>query len=232
MAWALQQSTLDVQVEAPTEAEMAAFFAKVGGSREQVRSATELGWSNKELTDGDCKVIAHLIAAKFMAVLTTLVLGGNDIGDEGAIAIAEALKVTAVVTTLFLNCNNITDEGAKAIAEALKVNAVVTTLALGGNSIGDEGAIAIAEALKVTEALKVNAVLKNLRKASARFHSRRSHDALCMWGLLEKNARLEEASRHPRSLMLVLLSKNKDDANCALRVALRAVAKPGLAIEL
>jgi len=29
MAWALQQSTLDVQVEAPTEAEMAAFFAKV-----------------------------------------------------------------------------------------------------------------------------------------------------------------------------------------------------------
>jgi len=42
----------------------------------------------------------------------------------------------------------------------------------------------------------------------------------------------EEASRHPRSLMLVLMSKNKDDANGALRVALRAVAKPGLAIEL
>jgi hypothetical protein len=48
----------------------------------------------------------------------------------------------------------------------------------------------------------------------------------------EKNARHEEASRHPRSLMLVLMSKNKDDANGALRVALRAVAKPGLAIEL
>jgi hypothetical protein len=75
-----------------------------------------------------------------------------------------------------------------------------------------------------------NRVLKNLRKASARFHRRRSHDAL--WGLPEKNARHEEASRHPRSLMLVLMSKNKDDANGALRVALRAVAKPGLAIEL
>jgi hypothetical protein len=75
-----------------------------------------------------------------------------------------------------------------------------------------------------------NRVLKNLRKASARFHSRRSHDAL--WGLLEKNARHEEASRHPRSLMLVLLSKTIDDANGAIRVTLRAVAKPGLAIEL
>jgi len=55
-----------------------------------------------------------------------------------------------------------------------------------------------------------------------------------MWGLLEKNARPhEEASRHPRSLMLVLrMSKNKDDANGAIRVTLRAVAKPGLAIEL
>ena len=32
--------------------------------------------------------------------------------------------------------------------------------------------------------------------------------------------------------MLVLMSKNIDDANGALRVTLRAVAKPGLAIEL
>ena len=81
-----------------------------------------------------------------------------------------------------------------------------------------------------------NRVLKNLRKASARFHRRRSYVAL--WGLLEKNARLEEASTDIRGLScshartIVLMSKNKDDANGALRVALRAVAKPGLAIEL
>ncbi len=74
-----------------------------------------------------------------------------------------------------------------------------------------------------------NRVLKNLRKASARFHRRRSHDA--MWGLLEKNAR-HVASRHPRSLKIVLMSKNMDDANGAIRVTLRAVAKPGHAIEL
>jgi hypothetical protein len=69
-----------------------------------------------------------------------------------------------------------------------------------------------------------NRVLKNFRKASAR--------STPHTGQLEKNARHVEASRHPRSLMLVLMSKNKNDANGALRVALRSVAKPGLAIEL
>ena len=45
--------------------------------------------------------------------------------------------------------NNIGAEGAKAIAEALKVNPVLNNLDLGYNSIGDDGAKAIAEALKV-----------------------------------------------------------------------------------
>jgi len=50
-----------------------------------------------------------------MAVLTTLDLGNNSIGVEGAKAIADALKVTAVVTKLWLNHNNIGPEGAIAI---------------------------------------------------------------------------------------------------------------------
>ncbi|KOO35677.1 hypothetical protein Ctob_013874 [Chrysochromulina tobinii] len=167
------------------QAEKAAFFAKVGASLKQVRSATELKWSHKGLTDGDCKVIALLIATKFMPALSNLELYGNSIGYEGAKAIADALQSgTAVVTKLELGGNKIGDEGAKAIAEALKVNAVVTTLDLRSNSIGDEGAKAIAEALKVNavvttldlgynyikvegakaiaEALKVNRVLTTL----------------------------------------------------------------------
>ena len=76
----------------------------------------------------------------------------NDIGDEGAEAIADSLKSgMAVLTFLDLNYNNIGDDGAKAIiAEALKVNAVVTALCLDSNNIGPEGAKAIAEARKVT----------------------------------------------------------------------------------
>jgi len=104
--------------------------------------------------DEVAKAIAE--ALKVNAVLTKLVLYSISIGDEGAIAIAEALKVNAVMTTLDLGHNNIGVEGAKAIAEALKVTAVVTTLFLNRNSMGDEGAIAIAEALKV------NAVLTKL----------------------------------------------------------------------
>jgi Ran GTPase-activating protein (RanGAP) involved in mRNA processing and transport len=82
-----------------------------------------------------------------MVVVTTLYLAANSIG-EGAKAIAEALKVNAVVTTLSLRNNTIGDEGAKAIAEALKVNAVLTKLWLGGNIMGDAGIQAVRDAVK------------------------------------------------------------------------------------
>ncbi len=42
----------------------------------------------------------------FNRVVTELVLNANNIGPEGAIAIAEALKVNAVLTTLVLNDNS------------------------------------------------------------------------------------------------------------------------------
>jgi Ran GTPase-activating protein 1 len=109
---------------------------------------------SNEIGDEGAKVIAE--ALKVNAVVTTLDLGTNNIGDEGAIAIAEALKGMAVVTTLFLDCNYFQNEGAIAIAEALKVNTVLTKLDLSLNNIGDDGAKAIAEALKV------NAVLTKL----------------------------------------------------------------------
>eukprot|EP00966_Prymnesium_polylepis_P229350 5307323-Prymnesium_polylepis.1 len=49
--------------------------------------------------------------------------------------------------------NNIGDQGATAIAEALKFNGALTVLVLDGNKIGHSGATAIAEALKVNGAL-------------------------------------------------------------------------------
>jgi hypothetical protein len=120
----------------------------IGSDLQFMALVTTLSLWDNSIGDEGAKAIAE--ALKVNEVVTTLDLrGGNNIGDEGVIAIAEALKVNAVVTTLSLGSNNIGDEGAIAIAEALKANAVVTILSLGGNSIGDEGAIAIAEALKV-----------------------------------------------------------------------------------
>ena len=46
-----------------------------------------------------------------------------------------------VLTDLVLWDNNIGDEGAKALASALRVNGVLKTLDLRYNEIGDEGAI-------------------------------------------------------------------------------------------
>ena len=49
--------------------------------------------------------------------------------------------------------NDIGAEGAKALADALKFNAVLTTLELYRNGIGAEGAVAMTDALKVNVAL-------------------------------------------------------------------------------
>jgi hypothetical protein len=89
------------------------------------RDQREVSFFNEGLQPADAILIASDL--KFMAVLTTLNLWSNSIGDEGAMAIAEALKVNAVVTTLALGNNNIGNDGAKAIAEALKVNVVLTS---------------------------------------------------------------------------------------------------------
>ena len=51
----------------------------------------------------------------------------NNIGDQGAIAIAKALEVNASVTELSLAGNSIGDAGAAAIANAIAVNATVLT---------------------------------------------------------------------------------------------------------
>ena len=45
-------------------------FDKVGGSLEDVQSATSLDWSSKRLTDDDCKLIADLVASGSLAQLT------------------------------------------------------------------------------------------------------------------------------------------------------------------
>ncbi|KOO31958.1 hypothetical protein Ctob_004793 [Chrysochromulina tobinii] len=165
----------------------ATMLAKIGAEKGimlsgMTRDQSLAYFSGQNLRPADAILIASDL--KFMAVLTTLDLDSNNIGNNGAKAIAEALKVNGVLTELKLWSNKIGDEGAIAIAEALKVNAVMTTLDLGGNKIGVEGAIAIAEALKVTailttlslwnnsigdegataiaQALKVNAVVTSL----------------------------------------------------------------------
>ena len=80
---------------------------------------------------------------------TYIALGSNQIGDEGAQAIAEALQGNTSITSIYFVGREIGDAGAKAIAGALKGTSI-TSLSLGNNKIGNVGAQAIAEALPYT----------------------------------------------------------------------------------
>ena len=61
--------------------------------------------------------------------------------------ISEALKNNTSLKNLDLSGNNIGDDGAKAIAEALKKNTSLKSVNLSWCDIGDDGIEAIAEAL-------------------------------------------------------------------------------------
>jgi hypothetical protein len=59
------------------------------------------------------------------ATLTELNLGGNQIGDSGAIGLGKGLEVNATLTTLSLWRNQIGDSGATGLSKALEVNATL-----------------------------------------------------------------------------------------------------------
>ena len=69
---------------------------------------------------------------KHNAVLTTLYLGDNRVGDSGAKSLAQALKVNTALTTLELWHNNIGAEGARALGEVLKNNSALSRLGRDG----------------------------------------------------------------------------------------------------
>ena len=75
----------------PSDAAARKLLHKVGGTLEEAMQATELDWRGKGLDDDDANVVAYVVMAN--GALTTLILGslfgGNNIGGEGAIAIAD-----------------------------------------------------------------------------------------------------------------------------------------------
>ncbi|KAK3249355.1 hypothetical protein CYMTET_41213 [Cymbomonas tetramitiformis] len=89
--------------------------------------------------------------------LTELDLSGKEIGVPGAIMLSKLLVFNKSLSTLNLGLNEIGDEGAKALAAALTsnehsgVNGSLNTLKLFYNKIGPEGAKALAVALTPNE---------------------------------------------------------------------------------
>ena len=85
--------------------------------------------------------------------ITHLNLGGNNIGDEGAIALADELKTNTSIKELELYVNDIGPAGATAIAKALEENKSLTTLNLNRNKIGPTGATSLAKTLETNTSL-------------------------------------------------------------------------------
>eukprot|EP01031_Cornospumella_fuschlensis_P023385 gene23385-28377_t len=71
------------------------------------------------------------------------------VGDTGVIELAKALRgENTFVHKIFLAQNQIGEEGARALADALRVNSGVQMVDLGVNKVSNAGAVALGEALK------------------------------------------------------------------------------------
>lgn len=80
--------------------------------------------------------------------LTSVNLSDNQIGDQGAEALATVLpSMTAFAFDLWLIDNQLGDKGAAALAEALPSSMGLAGLFLASNEIGDRGAAALAQVL-------------------------------------------------------------------------------------
>ena len=86
--------------------------------------------------------------------LTSLSLGENELGDEGATVIARALKESKTSKLALLNLNGLGSSkkigpaGAKELAEYISVSASLTECNLRGNRLGVEGWTIIFNALR------------------------------------------------------------------------------------
>ena len=161
--------------------------------------------------------------AKALEVNTTLAkldLGINKIEDKGATALAEALKVNTTLDELDFNYSNIGDEGATELAKALKVNTSVTKLDLSYNNIGDKGAQAIAEALKV------NTTITKLNSYNHRITDQQIKTDIK--NLLERNNKIKTIKD---SLLKGAMIERKEEDQCSINNTIYDKEVVALAIE-
>lgn len=94
-----------------------------------------LGLYRNELGDQGTAFLATMLSQLTAAAahrtppptqLTTLFLGGNSVGDDGAVALGTALKTYPSLQTLSVEAGTFGDRGAMALAEAVQVSPSLT----------------------------------------------------------------------------------------------------------
>ncbi|CAB9529630.1 Ribonuclease inhibitor [Seminavis robusta] len=77
-----------------------------------------------------------------------LILNYNQLGDQGAICLANAIQNNSTLQHLDLSKNNIGLDGVTQLANSLAINYSIRTVNLDGNNIDDQGALALAHVLR------------------------------------------------------------------------------------
>ena len=95
-----------------------------------------------------------------------MTLDGNDVGEDGARALAAALRDGGgrALATLDLGYNHLTADGAAALADALAADGgapALHTLWLGSNGVADDGARALARMLRTNTRLRALGLWNN-----------------------------------------------------------------------
>ena len=131
---------------------------------------TKIELRYKRLGPGDAKLLAPELLV--MASLTKILVDGNELGDAGTTILCNALRESTVtkVQELGLTNNQIGPEGARAVAAMAAVVASITHIGAGGidlrsNNLGDEGWGAIFAGVcssKVSKIASINASNKGI----------------------------------------------------------------------
>jgi Ran GTPase-activating protein (RanGAP) involved in mRNA processing and transport len=146
-------------------------------------------FSNNNIGDEGAKAIAGALANN--TTLQNINISKNDIGVEGAKAIAEALANNTTLIELNIGINNILDEGAEAIAEALKSNNKLLALYISENNLTYKSAYEFAIILKKIKTLKIFDISKNKIDGDG---AKAIANAFTPSPILEYNTTLEELS--------------------------------------
>ena len=125
---------------------------------------------SNEIGDEGARALAQ---SEHLASLTLLDLGNNEIRDEGARALAQSEHL-ASLSQLHLYENGIGDEGARALAQSPHL-ASLTHLDLYDNGIGEEGARALAQSPHLASLTKLDVRANRIGKEGKRALSESVH---------------------------------------------------------
>lgn len=107
---------------------------------------------NCNLTDKGAHELALVVENN--PVLVEIVIGQNQVSDDGARKIAQALATNHTIKSFsFLDNTTLSDDGAKAFARAIAVNDSLTSMHVFGSNIGNEGKKSLLGALKANYTL-------------------------------------------------------------------------------